>query len=387
MTPDARLSAAIEILDALSDPNVSAERTLTNWARGNRFAGSSDRAAIRDLVYDALRCRRSYAWRSGNDTGRGLMLGHVSASQTPLDTLFTGKGFGPSSPTEAERKFRDIAEAPDPVRYDCPDWLWPEMHRSLGDDLPSILGLLQTRAPVFLRHNKALTTRDAAITLLAVDGVTSIAHALSPTAIEVTGHPRRVRNARAFLEGAVELQDAASQAVVDVLSEVCASGRVLDYCAGGGGKSLALAAHGFRVTAHDADPKRMSDIPARAARAQAHIELAAIPSGLFDVVLCDAPCSGSGAWRRQPEAKWTLTSDRLENLKTTQNSILDQASAHVAEEGVLAYATCSLMQAENADRVDLFLRKNAGWRVLFQKKFTPLDGADGFYIAGLKRQK
>lgn len=385
MTPDARVSAAIDILDALNAPNTSAERTLTNWARSNRFAGSSDRAAIRDLVFDALRCRRSYAWRSGSDTGRGLMLGHAAATGTELQTLFTGQGYGPAAPTETERTFRDLSEAPDPVRYDCPDWLWPEMHRSLGDTLPKILGLMQTRARVFLRHNKARTTRNAAIALLAEDGVTATAHALSPTAIEVTANPRRVRNERAYREGLVELQDAASQAVTDTFLEFCPKGRVLDYCAGGGGKSLALAAHGYDVTAHDADPNRMSDIPARAARAKAAVKVTTKPAGTFDIVLCDAPCSGSGAWRRQPEAKWTLTPDRLAELKETQQSILDEAAPLVAPEGILAYATCSLMQPENADRIDSFLKENAAWRILFQKKFTPLDGGDGFFIAGLKR--
>lgn len=387
MTPDARLSAAIEILDALGDCTTSAEKTLTNWARSNRYAGSSDRAGIRDLVFDALRCRRSYAWRSGQDTGRGLMLGHAFATGAALEELFTGQGYGPAAPSDDERGSRALDDAPDPVRYDCPDWLWPELERSLGDDLPAILSILQTRAPVFLRHNTVLTSRVSAIARLAEDGVTGTAHPLSPTAIEITGHPRRVRNARAFLDGSVELQDAASQAVTDALVEHCATGRVLDYCAGGGGKSLALAALGFVVTAHDADPKRMSDIPARAARAKAQIKVTSKPTGVFDAVLCDAPCSGSGAWRRQPEAKWTLTPERLEALNTTQDAILDQAAAYVASDGVLAYATCSLMQTENADRVDSFLKRNADWRVLFQKIFTPLDGADGFFIAGLKRQK
>ena len=384
MTPDARFSAAIEILDVLNDGH-SAEKTLTNWARRHRFAGSSDRAAIRDLVFDALRCRRSYAWRSGRSDGRGLMLGHAFASEAALDALFTGTGYGPAALSDTERTPRSIADAPDPVRLDCPDWLWPEIQRSLGNDAVAILNALQTRAPVFLRHNQALTTREEAIARLAEDGITGVPHSLSPTAIEVTNHARRVRNSKAFLAGEVELQDAASQAIVDALVDVCPTGRVLDYCAGGGGKTLALAAQGLQVTAHDADAKRMSDIPSRAARAKVNIEISQTPTGFFDVVLCDAPCSGSGAWRRQPEAKWTLTPERLNGLNATQGQILADAVQYVAEDGILAYATCSLLCAENAERVEALLSDNAGWRILFQKKFTPLDGADGFFITGLKR--
>lgn len=387
MTPDARVSAAIEVLDALHNGAASAEQTLTNWARRNRFAGSSDRAAIRDLVFDALRCRRSYAWRSGSDTGRGLMLGHAFATGAALETLFTGQGYGPPPPTETERNPRDLTEAPDPVRFDVPDWLWPELQRSLVDDTAAILTTLQSRAPVFLRHNAARGSRDAAIARLAEEGITAQPHPLSATAIEVTGHPRRVRNAKAYLDGTVELQDAASQAVTDALIEVCPEGRVLDFCAGGGGKALALAARGgVQVTAHDADPNRMSDIPTRAARAGVRIHVTTAPDGVYDAVLCDAPCSGSGAWRRQPEAKWTLTPERLETLNETQDAILAKAAPRVAPNGVLAYATCSLLQAENVDRVGGFLSKNAEWRLLFQKKLTPLDGADGFFIAGLKRK-
>ncbi len=383
MTPDARIAAAIDILDAwLSGRNV--EQTLTSWARRNRFAGSGDRAAIRDLVYDALRCKRSFAWSGGAETGRGLMLGRAHATGDDLDRLFTGQGYGPAALSVAERVKRVSSEAPDAVRLDCPDWLWPEMERSLGACVEQVLSQMQSRAPVFLRANLAKGTRDEAIAALATEDIDGRSHPLSKTAIEVVANPRRVRSSKPYVSGRVEIQDAASQAVIDVFEEHCPSGEVLDYCAGGGGKSLALAAFGtYAVTAHDADPNRMKDLPDRANRAGAKIAVTLTQKRMFDAVLCDAPCSGSGAWRRQPEAKWTLTDERLRELNKTQDDILNEAAQKTKPGGLLAYATCSLLERENADRIESFLDKNAGWTQKFQKKFTPLDGGDGFFIAGL----
>jgi 16S rRNA (cytosine967-C5)-methyltransferase len=160
---------------------------------------------------------------------------------------------------------------------------------------------------------------------------------------------------------------------------------VLDYCAGGGGKALALAARGAAVTAHDADPGRMRDLPARAARAGARVEIEAAPAGAFDLVLCDAPCSGSGTWRRAPEAKWRLTPERLAALTELQAQILDQAAPLVAPGGALAYATCSLLEAENGAQTADFLARHPGWQLENERRLTPLEGGDGFYLALLRR--
>ena len=134
MTPDARVAAAIEVLDAVLS-GTSAEQTLINWARRNRYAGSGDRAAVRDLVFDAIRCKRSFAWRGGSETGRGLMLGRAIARGEDLDRLFTGQGYGPVAPSAEERAQRAIADASPAVMYDAPDWLWPDLQASLGDCL------------------------------------------------------------------------------------------------------------------------------------------------------------------------------------------------------------------------------------------------------------
>ena len=184
MTPAGRVAAAIEILD-LWLGGEPAERALTNWARANRFAGSGDRAAIRDHVYDAIRCRRSFAAIGGAETGRGLMIGALRSAGADIEGIFTGQGHAPP-PLSPE----EIAAPPaidDPlVRLDCPDWLAPRLRASLGDDFAPAMRLLQSRAPVFLRVNIARTTREEARAALAAEGIATIPHSLSGTALEVT---------------------------------------------------------------------------------------------------------------------------------------------------------------------------------------------------------
>jgi 16S rRNA (cytosine967-C5)-methyltransferase len=387
MTPAARIAAAIGLLD-LWLGGEPAERALTNWARANRFAGSGDRAAIRDHVFDAIRCRRSYAALGGAETGRGLMLGALRAAGSDPALVFTGEGFAPAPLSADEANAGRPWEALDPLeRLDCPDWLAPQLQDSLGDDFAAAMAALRSRAPVFLRVNLGRLDRDDAVEALSADGIVARPHPLASTALEVTEGARRIRGARAYLDGLVELQDAASQALVEALGPTPAgAARTLDYCAGGGGKALALAAAGWGpVFAHDADAGRMRDLPERAARAGVRIGVLGPgkPSaqGPFDLVLCDVPCSGSGAWRRQPEAKWTLTPAALDRLCRLQADILDEAARLVAPGGRLAYATCSMLRAENEDQALAFLSRAPGWRPELQRRWSPLQGGDGFGLA------
>jgi 16S rRNA (cytosine967-C5)-methyltransferase len=385
VTPAARIAAAIDILDLwLADE--PAERALTNWGRANRFAGSGDRAAVRDHVFDAIRCRRSFAALGGTETGRGLMLGALRAAGIDPATLFTGEGHAPPPLSEGEGAVPEVPEDP-LVRLDCPDWLAPRLRASLGADFAPVMALLRTRAPVHLRANVARATREEAARALAAEGIATVPHPLSPTALEVTANARRVKASRAFVEGLVELQDAASQAVADALLPLPSGARVLDFCAGGGGKALALAAQGVAVAAHDADPRRMADLPARAARAGTRIDVL-VPDHLgarrFDAVLVDAPCSGSGAWRRQPEAKWRLDAGALARLGAIQAAVLREAAGHVRPGGRLAYATCSLLDDENRAVVEDFLAGETRFVLQRERRLTPLDGGDGFYVALMK---
>ena len=387
MTPAARIAAAIEILDAwLAGP--PAEKLLTTWGRTHRFAGSKDRAAIRDHVWQAIRCRRSFAALGGAETGRGLMIGALRAEDIDPRTLFTGEGHAPSWLSSSEGQGPDLAALPENLRLDCPDWLAPELRASLDADFSSVMAALRQRAPVVLRTNLVQTTPDEARAALAAEGIETRPHPLASTALEVTAGARRVQTSAAYRAGLVELQDAASQAVVEAL-DVAPDMRVLDYCAGGGGKTLALAALGANVVAHDVDPRRMRDLPARAKRAGVRAQIltteAVAGAAPFDLVFADAPCSGSGAWRRSPEGKWRLTPERLDELLALQANILDEIAEYVAPGGRLAYATCSLLEAENAAQVAGFLDRHPGWRRDFERRFTPLDGGDGFYVALLTR--
>ncbi|MBK5926087.1 hypothetical protein CCR87_01730 [Rhodobaculum claviforme] len=271
---------------------------------------------------------------------------------------------------------------------DCPDWLVPLLRDSLGPQFAPVMAALRERAPVFLRVNVARADRAEALAALARDGIEARACAIADTALEVVSGARRVQRARAYADGLVELQDAASQAVVAAL-DLAPGMRVLDLCAGGGGKALALAARlGTEVLAHDANPARMADLPARAARAGARITPVAPPEGAgpMDLVLADVPCSGSGSWRRDPEGKWRLTPERLSALRDTQAGIMDRAAGLVAEGGRLAYATCSLLTAENDDQVAAFLGRHSGWRLAHSARWTPLQGCDGFFLAVLTRR-
>ncbi|MFC7705158.1 RsmB/NOP family class I SAM-dependent RNA methyltransferase [Plastorhodobacter daqingensis] len=387
MTPAARIAAAITLLDDWL-AGQPLEQALTTWGRHNRYAGSGDRAAIRDHVFDAVRRRRSFAALGGAETGRGLMIGALRAAGVDPVTMFTGEGHAPPplSPDETgPPRAMSRGEA-----LDCPDWLLPEFEASLGADTDAVLRALQARAPVFLRVNLARIDRPRAASALEAEGIVTRPHELAETALEVTEGARRVQHSAPFRDGLVELQDAASQAVVAALP-LRANDRVLDYCAGGGGKTLAMAARlPLTLFAHDADPRRMRDLPARATRAGVRVTLLAPGEGSraapCDLVLLDVPCSGSGSWRRSPEAKWTLTPERLADLCRIQAQILSEASALVRPGGYLAYATCSLFERENAAQIAAFLARQHGWQQRHARLFTPRDGGDGFFVAILQRQ-
>ncbi|WP_373352867.1 RsmB/NOP family class I SAM-dependent RNA methyltransferase [Pseudoroseicyclus sp. CXY001] len=380
MTPGARLSAAMEILDDIL-AGEPAERCLTRWARGARYAGSGDRAAVRDHVYEALRCRRSAAWVGGAETGRALVLGLLRLEGREVAPLFTGERHDPAPLGEGEGG-QDLAGAPAPVRADCPDWLWER----LGPEAGQLMSAQRGRAPVFLRANLLKAGREDAARALAAEGVATEPHPDVATALRVTEGARKIAGSAAYREGLVELQDAASQAAVLRLP-LAAGAQVLDYCAGGGGKSLAMGALApVRLTAHDADSPRMADLPARAARAGLSVTIAERARlGSYDLVLVDAPCSGSGTWRRTPEAKWRLSPERLAELTGLQSQILQEAAAHVAPGGTLAYATCSILKEENADRIAAFTAANSGWQFAPAWSRAPDDGGDGFFLALLTR--
>ncbi|GGL74205.1 RsmB/NOP family class I SAM-dependent RNA methyltransferase [Wenxinia marina] len=383
MTPGARAAAAIAALDAIV-AGAPAEQVLTRWGRSARYAGSGDRAAVRDLVYDALRKRRSAGAAGGGSDGRALILGLLRLSGDSAGTLFTGEGHAPS-PLTAEEAGHQTGPLTDAERLDCPDWLLPLVRDSLGIAAEPALLALRERATVFLR---ARGDRAAAAASLADEGIATRPHPNVSTALEVIANARKIQSSESYGKGLVELQDASSQgAILDL--PLRPGLRVLDYCAGGGGKALALAARErLEIVAHDADPRRMADLPDRAARAGAEIAIARPGelSGDFDLVVVDAPCSGSGTWRRTPDAKWRLTPDRLDDLCRLQRRIVAEAAARVRPGGRLAYMTCSLLSTENEDIVPHALAGPcAGWDALPPRRWQPDGAGDGFFLAQLVR--
>lgn len=378
MTPSARIAAAIEVLDRILD-GQPAEQSLLRWSRASRFAGSGDRAAVRDLVFDALRRRNSLAAQGGALTGRGLMVGALRAEGRNPAEVFTGQGYAPAPLLDSEM----VSEGGDAV--DLPDWVLPYWQRALGDRAEAVAEAMRQRAPVWLRVNPLRASPADAIAALARDGIEVRADTRLPTALMVLGNERKLAQSRAYREGLVELQDLSPQLACAALP-VTPGLRVLDYCAGGGGKALAVAgmADGVEVTAHDADPARMADLPARVGRAGAHITICDTPAGTFDLVITDVPCSGSGTWRRTPDAKWRSTREMLETVLKAQKSILENAADLVASGGSLAYMTCSLLEEENADQVDAFLA-DAPFTELARHRWSPLDASDGFFLSLMQR--
>lgn len=433
MTPAARLSAAIEVLTDIDARHQPAAEALADWGKAHRFAGSGDRAAIGNLVFDALRKRASLAWRMGSDTPRSLVLGLIAfhwGSPEMLAGLATGERHAPHPLTAEEARAiaeaRSIGEAPLQVQGDYPEWLDDHLARVFGEARGAEGAAMADRAPIDLRVNtlKADRTR----VLKAFERFGAVPGPLCPTALRIPAPrgPARAPNVEVepeFLKGFVELQDEASQ-IAALLAGARPGEQVADLCAGGGGKTLALAAamdNRGQLYAWDADRHRLAPIYARLERAGARNvqvkrggdpgELDAL-AGRMDRVVLDVPCTGSGAWRRRPDAKWRLKERAIGERMGEQDRILRQGAAALRPGGELVYITCSLLAEENEDRVAAFLTSEAGrgfepidltprWRSLFAAEPPALPpgvrggsglrlspratGTDGFFICALRK--
>lgn len=430
MTPSARLSAAIEILDAIAAERRPAADALKEWGLKHRFAGSGDRAAIAALVYDALRVKASSAFIMGAETGRALVLGMLKRARhfTPdgIAGLCTGERFAPAPLSDAEKNALaadHLADAPAPVLGDYPAWLDPLLAAAFGEARAAELAAMTERAPVDLRVNTLKIDVDAVERELAHHHVRKTA--IAPTGLRIAlrddGRAPAIQSEPAFLKGHVEVQDEGSQLV----SQLCApdtSMQVIDLCAGGGGKTLALAAlmnnHG-QIFATDSDTRRLAPIYDRLDRAGVRNVQVRSPKGKgndplsdlqgkADLVVVDAPCTGTGTWRRNPDAKWRVRPGALEQRQKDQAAVLDRAADLVKSGGRIAYITCSLLPPENDDAVTDFIARHPGFTLesvdhvarraglasLAQHRsiggqgllLTPLrTQTDGFYFASLLR--
>jgi 16S rRNA (cytosine967-C5)-methyltransferase len=409
MTPAARLQMAIEILEGLDRTAQPTDRFLKAWFRVRRFAGSKDRRAIAEQVYSVQRHRARLGHRMGSDTPRALVIALLVEAGEDAAALFSG-GYGPAPLTDAERAA--IAATPPPapawVTGEYPQWLEPELIRAFSDGLPQAMAGLIPRAPVDLRVNTLKAARDDVIAALTQDGIIAAPTPYAPHGIRIAGEAPNLSRSALFESGAFEFQDEAAQ-IASCLCQAAPDTRVLDLAAGAGGKSLALAAamqNTGEIVACDVRGEALFELQKRAARAGVTIIKTlplehAAPEGVFDLVLVDAPCSGSGTWRRQPELRWRLTPARLAELTEIQDRLLDQAASATAPGGRLVYATCSILPLENQDRADAFRARRPDFSPLnlgenwsgaappglgADLRASPgLTGTDGFYCAGFRR--
>ncbi|HVP83566.1 MAG TPA: RsmB/NOP family class I SAM-dependent RNA methyltransferase [Rhizomicrobium sp.] len=422
MTPSARLQAAIEILEHLQKSTQPADRLLRDWARSHRFAGSKDRAAIAERVYAVLRHSFSFAWRMQSGDPRSAVIASLLNDDIPLaqiECLFDGSRYGPSTLDNRERSQITVTPSgaiPCSAEGEFPQFLQAELERALGLNLLAEMKALTGRAPVDLRVNSLKVERDEVLDKLLAEGYSAECTRFSPYGIRLPSSVGLSSLGRhgLFEAGAFEFQDEASQ-IASLLARAQPGERVLDLAAGAGGKSLALASemkNRGKIVACDIDERRLAALRPRALRAGAsiidtHVLKREPPDGLFDLVFVDAPCSGTGVWRRQPELRGRLTPARLTDLMSIQDRLLDQAAAKVGPAGRLVYATCSILPCENEDRVMAFLSHHPGFRLSnvgaiwretggavdlplpddFFRASPYVTGTDGFFVGVLVRDK
>ena len=372
-----RLAAAIEILDDFAARRVPLKTAIADWGRNNRYAGAKDRAWISGLCLDALRRRNSLSAVMGDETGRALALAALRLLwRMPMDELAEAAAeepHGPGALTIAECDALSAEDAPSSSGSqkcgDFPEWLTPHVERAFGDSAIAIMRSFADRADVDLRINTLKTDPQRAMAALkpvkakAVPIMTTAARIAAPDPAEkapaVTVIP-------AFNKGWVEVQDLGSQIAAAAAGDIEGL-QVLDYCAGGGGKTLALAAmmrNTGQLYAYDRDARRLKPLYARAKRAGVRNLQVRSPAGdeglddlvgKMDVVFVDAPCTGAGTWRRHPDTKWRLTPQQLQRRIDEQDAVLKEAARFVKPGGRMIWVTCSFLMEENEDRLAAFL--------------------------------
>jgi len=379
MTPAARVAAAIEVVAAIEKERRPASDALKSWGLTHRFAGSGDRAAIAGLVYDTLRRRASSAFIMGADTPRAVVLGMLKRERglntEAIARLADGSKYAPEALREDERarlEASDMSNAPAYVAGDYPEWLDPHLMRVFGEERAEEGAALASRAPLDLRTNILKSERDAAGSMLA--DVHPAPTRWSPWGLRIRlsaeAKNPSIHAEPAFLKGLVEVQDEGSQ-VAALLSAAQPGEQVIDLCAGAGGKTLAMAAmmqNRGQIFATDDDKRRLAPIHERLKRSGARNVQVRTPKSIgdeisdlterMDLVLIDAPCTGTGAWRRNPDAKWRMRPGALEQRQKEQAEILDRAVPLVKAGGRIAYITCSVLWEENDAQSRGFLARH-----------------------------
>ncbi len=380
MTPAARLQAAADILDQLAGTRATAEAVLKAWGQQNRYAGSKDRRAIADRVYRCLRARQRLLWAmraNEKGSGRALVLASLALIDgmpiEEIEGLFSGAGYGPGPLTAVERERLAAGEgdAPGWVATGLPEFVVARFQHQFGADWGvEATALMLPRAPIDLRVNGAKATREAMLEVLRGEDLQPEATPFSAFGIRLPSEPPpNLVKLDAYRDGLIEIQDEGSQLAAFLAGAGLLPGvaKVVDFCAGGGGKTLALAqmmAGNGEIYACDVVARRLEAIKPRLARAgqEAHFvhfddpdnPVLLAPLQGADLVLVDAPCSGSGTWRRHPEEAHRLSEAEVKRLHALQVTILGRAAMCVKPGGRLVYVTCSVLDDENAASADAF---------------------------------
>ncbi|MFZ5609214.1 MAG: RsmB/NOP family class I SAM-dependent RNA methyltransferase [Pseudomonadota bacterium] len=438
MTPGARLAAAIELFAAitasLAQGGAAAGDVMRAYFRGRRYAGSGDRRAIGDFVYEILRARGRLLWAAEEiglaPSPRGLVLAHLALADAPALHLLGEGGYAPPALGEAEKaalvrlETLDFTAMPAWARWNCPAALAAALESRFGARAEAQRQALLARAPTDLRVNGARATRAAALAAFHRDGIAATPTPFSPHGVRL-GESVPLDDHPLLREGLVEVQDEGAQ-LIALGAAPQAGETVVDLCAGAGGKTLALhalMAGKGRLLACDVDARRLARLAPRLKRAHAQgVEPRLLPEagaaratalkdleGDADCVLVDAPCSGTGTWRRAPDARWRYDGAAIARFARLQDALLDEAAALLRPGGRLVFATCSLLPQEGEARIEALLARRPGLALVdpglslrrggvitvpqsasFLNPcllLSPADhGTDGFFIASLRRQ-
>lgn len=423
MKAASRIQTAIEILDKLTDARIPMDNTIRDYMVNRRYIGSKDRSAIVEHVYGIVRHYARLRWlleQSGVPlTARNFVIADLAWHGRDMTNLFTGEKHAPEPLTDEEkgwsRNLTQHAAMPQSVQVECPDWAEERLRALFGDAFEAEMRGMIDSAPLDLRVNTVKGSREKAAAMLKAQEVETEETPHSPFGLRVNGKAY-MSATKAFSKGLVEIQDEGSQ-LIALACDVKPGMRVMDYCAGAGGKTLALAAmmnNKGNVVAMDIDERRLEKGRGRYRKANIHnVELRALSDdknrkwlrrqkGTMDVVLVDAPCSSSGTWRRNPDLRWNQYGPSLDEIKDMQADILERVADKVKPGGRLVYATCSLFEEENEKQVEAFLANHPEFKILpLQDNWPfgdfPCDGpylrltphkhnTDGFFAAALIRE-
>jgi len=378
-----RLQAAIEVLDDIDRRKRPAGDALKDWGLAHRFAGSGDRAAIGNLVYDCLRKRASLSFLAGNTENRtlvfSLLVNGWNMNETELREMLDGDKFAPDLPSPDEfaaMATRELVNAEPHIQANIPQWCVSSFEANFDEDWLEEACAFAQRPPLDIRVNILKSDRDKLLKQLGRKEArpTKIArHGIRIHSNKPFARQPNLQAEEAFRKGRFEIQDEGSQIMADLVYARPGES-VLDYCAGAGGKTLALSAlmeNRGQIHAYDADKSRLAPIHERLKRAgtrnvQVHApgsDMSAL-TGKMDKVVVDAPCTGSGTWRRRPDAKWRYDQKNLETRVEQQEEVLREAAAFVRPGGHLIYITCSVFPEENENQVYMFTQDNPGFDIV-----------------------